>query len=345
MIAFSTNIHSFINHRYFLYIWDIDQMIYTLIHLKKNFNEMDIPKHLNALKAFEASARHQSFSGAAQELNITSAAVGQSVRSLEELLGITLFYRQSSGKKRLKLTELAEQILPDIQTGFDYLSKAVNKAKVSSTKQKLTVAISPTFASKWLLPRIHSFQQKYPEIEINFDTDIKPVDFNSHGIDIAVRYGTGHWSGLVAEKLMEEEIFPVCSPGFYQNYQSQLKDVESLLDLPLIHCLSMDNNSGFITWAKWLRSNSIMRENNQTGFKINNSAGVLQLAIEGHGIALARSVIACDDLKKGNVMRLYPELTCLSPLAYYIVYREDCCTSSKLIAFKKWLIQETKERQ
>ncbi|MBP4064370.1 LysR substrate-binding domain-containing protein [Acinetobacter baumannii] len=306
---------------------------------------MDIPKHLNALKAFEASARHQSFSGAAQELNITSAAVGQSVRSLEELLGITLFYRQSSGKKRLKLTELAEQILPDIQIGFDYLSKAVNKAKVSSTKQKLTVAISPTFASKWLLPRIHSFQQKYPEIEINFDTDIKPVDFNSHGIDIAVRYGTGHWSGLVAEKLMEEEIFPICSPGFYQNYQSQLKDVESLLDLPLIHCLSMDNNSGFITWAKWLRSNSIMRENNQTGFKINNSAGVLQLAIEGHGIALARSVIACDDLKKGNVMRLYPELTCLSPLAYYIVYREDCCTSSKLIAFKKWLIQETKERQ
>ncbi|MDH2546073.1 LysR substrate-binding domain-containing protein [Acinetobacter baumannii] len=345
MIAFSMNIHCFINHRYFLYIWDIDQMIYTLIHLKKNFNEMDIPKHLNALKAFEASARHQSFSGAAQELNITSAAVGQSVRSLEELLGITLFYRQSSGKKRLKLTELAEQILPDIQIGFDYLSKAVNKAKVSSTKQKLTVAISPTFASKWLLPRIHSFQQKYPEIEINFDTDIKPVDFNSHGIDIAVRYGTGHWSGLVAEKLMEEEIFPICSPGFYQNYQSQLKDVESLLDLPLIHCLSMDNNSGFITWAKWLRSNSIMRENNQTGFKINNSAGVLQLAIEGHGIALARSVIACDDLKKGNVMRLYPELTCLSPLAYYIVYREDCCTSSKLIAFKKWLIQETKERQ
>ncbi|WP_336960990.1 LysR substrate-binding domain-containing protein [Acinetobacter pittii] len=306
---------------------------------------MDIPKHLNALRAFEASARYQSFSGAAQELNITSAAVGQSVRSLEELLGITLFYRQSSGKKRLKLTELAEQILPDIQTGFDYLSKAMNKAKVSSAKQKLTVAISPTFASKWLLPRIHSFQQTYPEIEINFDTDLKPVDFSSRGIDIAVRYGTGYWSGLVAEKLMEEEVFPVCSPDFYQNYQSQLKDLKKLLDLPLIHCLSMDNNSGFITWDKWLKSNHVTSENNQSGFKINNSAGVLQLAIDGHGIALARSVIACDDLKKGNLMRLYPEISCISPLAYYIVYREESCTLSKLTAFKEWLIQETKERQ
>ncbi|MDO7209485.1 LysR substrate-binding domain-containing protein [Acinetobacter nosocomialis] len=340
MIAYSAHIHFFINFRYFLYIWVINQMIYNWYSLKKIFNAMDIPKHLNALKAFEASARHLSFSGAAQELNVTSAAVGQSVRTLEELLGVTLFYRQSSGKKRLELTALAEQILPDIQIGFDYLSKAVNKVKIIDTEQKLTVAISPTFASKWLLPRINRFQQVHPEIEINFDTDLKPVDFNSHCIDIAVRYGTGHWSGLVAEKLMEEEIFPVCSPSFYLNYQSQLKDIKNLLDLPLIHCLSMDNDSGFITWDKWLKSNYIMGEYNQTGFKINNSAGVLQLAIDGHGIALARSVIACDDLKKGKLVRLYPEITCISPLAYYIVYREECCTLSKLIAFKEWLIQE-----
>ncbi|PJF02668.1 LysR substrate-binding domain-containing protein [Acinetobacter seifertii] len=301
---------------------------------------MDIPKHLNALKAFEASARHQSFSGAAQELNITSAAVGQSVRSLEELLGITLFYRQSSGKKRLKLTELAEQILPDIQTGFDYLSKAVNKAKVSSAKQKLTVAISPTFASKWLLPRIHRFQQRYPEIEINFDTDLKPVDFNSHGIDIAVRYGTGHWPGLVAEKLLGEEIFPVCSPSFYQTYRSKWKNLKNLIDIPLIHCLSMDSNSGFITWDKWFKLNRIMYENKDNGLKINNSAGVLQLAIDGHGVALARSVIAFKDLEEKRLVRLYPEINCTSPLAYYVVYREESSTSPKLKAFKQWLNQE-----
>lgn len=315
-------------------------MIYTLIHLKKNFNEMDIPKHLNALKAFEASARHQSFSGAAQELNITSAAVGQSVRSLEELLGITLFYRQSSGKKRLKLTELAEQILPDIQIGFDYLSKAVNKAKVTSAKQKLTVAISPTFASKWLLPRINSFQQAYPEIEINFDTDLKPVDFNTHGIDIAVRYGTGNWSGLVSEKLMGEEIFPVCSPSFYEMYKSKWKNLENLIDIPLIHCLSMDSNSSFITWNKWFKLNNIIYANKDNGLKINNSAGVLQLAIEGHGVALARSVIACKDLEEKRLVRLFPEINCISPLAYYVVYREESLTSPNLKAFKQWLIQE-----
>ncbi|WOE32492.1 MULTISPECIES: transcriptional regulator GcvA [unclassified Acinetobacter] len=300
---------------------------------------MDSPKHLNALRAFEASARHQSFSAAATELNVTSAAVGQLVRTLEDVMGVTLFYRSSSGKQRLKLTEAGEVLLPDIQTGFSYINQAIHKVKLNSMAQKLTVAISPTFATKWLLPKIDNFQRAYPEIKISFDTDLKPIDFNSRGIDIAVRYGAGNWEGLVAQKLMEEEIYPVCSPSFYQQHQAQLLELKNIVTLPLIHCHALDRQSGFITWQTWLDEHNIQM-NDDKGFKINNSAAVLQLAMDGHGIALARSVIAHDDVKAARLIHLFPDIKRQCDLAYYLVYREECCELPKIEAFRTWITSE-----
>lgn len=163
------------------------------------------------------------------------------------------------------------------------------------------------------------------------------MDFGRHGIDIAVRYGQGNWSGLIAEKLMDEEAFPVCSPTFYQKYQRLLQQPENLLGLPLIHDLTMDAHSGFTTWDTWLQYNQISNEQTQRGLKINNSAAVLQAAIDGHGVALARSVMAADDLKTGRLIRLYPDMQCSSVLAYYMVYREECQNMPKLVAFKTWL--------
>lgn len=236
-------------------------------------------------------------------------------------------------------TEAALLALPDIRAGFDRLVLGLEKLQAQTSTGVLTVAISPAFAAKWLLPRIDSFQQAYPEIDIRLDTNLKPVDFGRHGIDIAVRYGQGNWSGLVAEKLMDEEVFPVCSPAFYQKYQQQLQYSKNLLNLPLIHDLTMDSHSGFTTWDTWLQYNQISDEPTQRGLKINNSAAVLQAAIDGHGVALARSVMAADDLKTGRLIRLYPDMQCSSVLAYYMVYREECQNMPKLVAFKTWLTE------
>lgn len=301
---------------------------------------MKTPVYLNALRAFEASARHHSFSAAAAELNVTPAAVGQLVKSLEGCLGITLFQRSTGGKARLMATEAALMALPDIHAGFDRLTLGMKKLQAQTSTGVLTVAISPAFAAKWLLPRIDTFQQAYPDIDIRLDTNLKPVDFGRHGIDIAVRYGQGNWPGLVAEKLMDEDVFPVCSPAFYQKYQQQLQYAKNLLNLPLIHDLTMDSHSGFTTWNTWLQYNQISNQQAQRGLKINNSAAVLQAAIDGHGIALARSVMAADDLKTGRLLRLYPEMKCSSALAYHIVYREECQNMPKLVAFKIWLMGE-----
>ena len=210
--------------------------------------------HLNALRAFEASARHQSFSLAAQELNVTPAAVGQLVRTLEDWLGSPLFVRSTSGRARLVTTEVAEQALPDIRAGLERLAVGLERLRSGSAGGVLTVTVSPAFAAKWLLPRIERFQAAWPETDLRLDTSLKPVDF--------------------------------------------------------------------------------------VGQRINNSAAVLQAAVDGQGVALARSVMAHDDLAAGRLVRLFPQVRLESALAYYVVYRPECIAQPKVAAFRDWLLRE-----
>jgi LysR family glycine cleavage system transcriptional activator len=295
--------------------------------------------HLNALRAFEASARHQSFSAAAAELHVTPAAVGQLVRTLEEWLGAPLFHRGSSGRARLVPTEAAERALPDIRAGFDRLTLGLERLKEGSTSGVLTMTVSPAFAAKWLLPRIDRFQAAWPDTDVRLDTSLKPVDFVAQRIDIGVRYGTGSWPGLTADKLMDEEVYPVCSPKLLREH-GRLHEPDDLARETLIHDLSMDGHTGFPTWDAWLQKAGVTEVAATRGMRINNSASVLQAAIEGHGVALARSVMAHDDLAAGRLVRLFPEIAFPSPLAYYVVYRAECSSLPRLVAFREWLIEE-----
>lgn len=300
---------------------------------------MKTPVHLNALRAFEASARHLSFSAAAEELNVTPAAVGQLVRHLEEWVGTPLFIRQRSGKARLVLTDSAERALSDISAGFERLGLGLKKMREGAVAGVLTVAVSPAFAAKWLLPRIDRFQDVCPDTDVRLDTNLKPVDFVAQGIDIGVRYGLGHWPGLAATKLMDEEIYPVCSPKLLRE-DHRLQQPADLLHETLIHDLSMDSHTGFPTWTTWLAQAGVTVASTIRGMKINNSAAVLQTAIEGHGIALARSVMARDDLAAGRLVKLFPEHQLDSPLAYYIVCRPENTNAPRLNVFRTWLLDE-----
>jgi len=305
---------------------------------------MASPIHLNALRAFEASARHGSFSAAAAELHVTPAAVGQLVRTLEDWLGTPLFHRSASGKVRLIPTEAAERALPDIRAGFDRLVLGIERLKEGSASGVLTVAVSPAFAAKWLLPRIESFQAAWPDTDVRLDTNLKPVDFVAQRIDIGVRYGTGSWPGLVADKLMDEEVYPVCSPAWLRKHP-HLKKPGDLAGETLIHDLSMDSHTGFPTWAEWLQKAGAPKVAAARSMKINNSAAVLQTAIEGHGIALARSVMAHDDLVAGRLVRLFPDSAFASPLAYYVIYRAECSSLPRLTAFRDWLMDEAAQQR
>ncbi len=280
---------------------------------------MKLPAHLNALRAFEASTRHLSFSEAAAELSVTPAAVGQLVRSLETWLGMPLFVRATSGRTRLIPTDAALRALPEIRAGFDRLSAGLERLREDAAGGALTVTVSPAFAAKWLLPRFERFQAAFPDTDVRLETNLKPVDFVAQRVDIGVRYGAGNWPGLTAEKLMDEQMYPVCSPELLRRIRP-VRQPGDLERLTLIHDLSMDGHAGFPTWDMWFRAADIAGVATSRGLKINNSAAVLQAAIDGRGVALARSVMAGDDLAAGRLVRLFSDIHFDSELAYYIVY-------------------------
>jgi LysR family glycine cleavage system transcriptional activator len=240
---------------------------------------MRAPDHLNALRAFEAAARHGSFLAAASELHVTPAAVGQLVRSLEDANGTPLFHRGTSGRNRLVLTDAARRALPDIREGFDRLSIGVARMQEASTGGVLTVTVSPAFAAKWLLQRIHRFQAARPDTDVRLDASIEKLDFASRGIDIGVRYGAGTWPGLTAEKLMDEEVYPVCSPVLLKQKRA-LRTPSELAGMRFIHDVSVDSALGFATWKAWLENANAADVETKRGLRINNSAAVLQAAID-----------------------------------------------------------------
>lgn len=301
---------------------------------------MRAPVHLNALRAFEASARHLSFVAAAAELHVTPAAVGQLVRTLEDWLGAALFVRGSGGRARLLTTEMAERALPDIRAGFERLSLGLDKLREGRDNGTLTVTVSPAFAAKWLMPRIDKFQQAWPDLDLRLDTSLKAADFGAQKIDIGVRYGHGEWPGLQAHKLMDEEIYPVCSPKLLA--LAGLHGPAQLCQATLIHDLSMDGHRDFPSWQDWLSRAGVAAAAVPRGLQINNSAAVLQAACEGQGIALARSVMAHEDVASGRLVRLFPELSFVSPLAYFVVHRAEGAALPHLQAFKTWLCDEAR---
>ncbi|HMO45425.1 MAG TPA: transcriptional regulator GcvA [Rubrivivax sp.] len=299
---------------------------------------MSAPVHLNALRAFEASARHQSFSAAAAELHVTPAAVGQLVRSLEQWLGAPLFIRGSSGRTRLVATDAALRALPEISAGFERLTAGLERLRQQAGGGVLSVTVSPAFAAKWLLPRFERFQAICPDTDVRLETHTKALDFAAQRVDIGVRYGMGVWPGLTAEKLMDEQVYPVCSPELLRS--RPLRKPGDLQRITRIHDLSMDGHAGFPTWDAWFQAAGVTDITPARGLKINNSAAVLQLAIEGRGVALARSVMARDDLAAGRLVRLFAQIRFVSPLAYYIVYRPESAGLAQLKAFRDWLISE-----
>lgn len=301
---------------------------------------MTTPTYLNALRAFEAAAWHQSFSAAAAELHVTSAAVGQQVRTLEAWLGITLFNRSYSGTARLVPTDVAREALPDIREGFDRLRMGLARLKEGSLSTGLTVTVSPAFAAKWLLPRIERFQLAHPQIDVLLDTNLRPVDFIAEGMDIGVRYGVGHWPGLTAIKMMDEEMYPVCAPTYPLLKAGRLSG-NKLPQATLIHDLSMAGDPAYPTWRTWLDATGYTDVNAEHGLRINNSAAVLQATIDGHGLALGRSVMLRDDLAAGRLIRPFGDAIRLLEFAYYIVFRPEVAGLAKIQAFRDWLLEES----
>jgi LysR family glycine cleavage system transcriptional activator len=203
---------------------------------------------LNSLRAFEAAARHLSFTKAAEELHVTPAAISHQIKALEEQLGVPLFRRLT---RALRLTEAGQAALPPMRDGFDRLADAVDLLRAHEESGAITVSLDPSFAAKWLVPRLDRFRAAHPDLDLRLDATDKLADFQRDNVDLAIRYGGGNYPGLEVERLLSEEIFPVCSPKLLEG-SAPLAQPGDLRHHTLIHLEWDSEDVTAPTWRMWL---------------------------------------------------------------------------------------------
>jgi LysR family glycine cleavage system transcriptional activator len=289
---------------------------------------------LNALRTFEAAARHRSFTRAAEELAVTPAAVGQQVRLLEDFLGMPLFRRTS---RALVLTEAGAACLPEVREGFERLAAGV--ARISRVEQagRLSVSVAPSFAAKWLLPRLHRFAAAHPEIDVRIEASMEVVDLHRSEVDLAVRYGPGNYADLQVEQLLGEAVFPVCSPALLR--ERPLRTPADIGAHTLLHDDSPDEDVTCPDWAMWLRAAGVEGVDATRGPRFNQSSLVLEAAVLGRGIALAKARIAAVDLAAGRVVKPF-DVSEPIEFGYHLVCRPAKVRSRKVALFCDWLRAE-----
>lgn len=292
---------------------------------------------LNAVKAFEAAARHLSFKRAADELCVTPAAVSQQVKSLEEYLSVTLFKREHKG---LLLTEAAQRCLPGLQEGFDRISKAIDKISPASDKPSVTVMVSPSFASKWLVPRLDEFHALHPEIQVRVSCVLQQVGLQQTDGDVAVSYDFATANQPGYELLFREFICPVWSPRLLK--KTKVKTPQDLKDLTLIHDENMIRLREFPTWDMWLENFGVDSAEFENGSRLPLSSMAIEAAISGQGVALGRSVLVDRDIKKGQLTPLnsarYPE-----EFGYFLEQLHPDFRTEQSLTFVSWLREQARE--
>jgi len=292
---------------------------------------------LNALRAFEAAARHRSLTNAAQELNVTPAAISHQVKALEADLGIGLLRRI---KGEFQLSETARAALPGLRAGFDQIAEAARRLRGDHADRFLTISVGATFATTWLVRRIGQFTESFPDIDVRLQTTDRLADFARDGVDVGIRFGRGIHPGCESIRLFDEEIFPVCSPGFLDR-GSPLATPADLAGRTLLHVdWTPGGGSETLDWEMWLRAAGARGVDHTRGLRFSHSSVALQMAVDGQGVALGSDSLAGDDLDAGRLIRLF-DVALPVNFAYYLTYPEETADSPKIVAFRDWILSQT----
>jgi LysR family glycine cleavage system transcriptional activator len=287
---------------------------------------------LNAVKAFEAAARHESFTQAAQELCVTQGAVSHQVKALEAELGLKLFHRE---RQRLVITEAGRQYLAVVRDALDRIALGTERLRRRQNSGVLTISTSPDFAAKWLVHRLGRFADQHPEIDLRISATMHHVDFVREDVDLAVRHGDGNWPGLEVVRLCTERLFPVCSPKLV-NGRNRIRRPADVLKYPLLHFEDRTN------WSKWLTAAGVYGAEVSQGPVMNRASMVIDAAVDGHGIGLARTTLAAWDLINGRLIRPFDVALPLSR-GYWVVSPKVTAMLPKIVTCRDWLLLEAAE--
>jgi len=282
---------------------------------------------MQALRAFEATARLRSLTKAAESLHLTHGAISHQIKSLESDLGARLVERAGRG---IRLTDEGERFASRVRVAFAELAAAVQEVAERANPRQLRVSVVPSFAARWLLPRIGRFFAAYPDIDLDVRANMVNVDFQRDDDDLAIRYGYGDWPGLTVEHLLDDGFFPVCSPRIAGGRLPARPE-----DLSRYTLLRSDDEF----WKPWFEAAGLDWPEPARGPIFNDSAHLMQAAAEGQGIALARRCLLGNDVRNGVLVRLF-DIDVPVPRKYYLVYPRRTANSAKLASFRQWLHDE-----
>jgi LysR family glycine cleavage system transcriptional activator len=293
---------------------------------------------LNALRAFEASARHLSLTKAAQELNVTPGAISHQLRGLEELLRIKLFER---GVRKIALTPAGKMLYPGVQRGFSHIAEALADLRQSASQQVLVVSTSPGLTSKWLVPRLYRFASDHPDIDVRISSSLQNANFTTDGVHIAVRnmpIDAEPDPSLVIERLFEINLVPVCSPRLIDP-SGALPGPHAIARMPLIHDDTLAQRVAIPTWADWFSAAKVGKIDLGRGLHFDSPDHALNAATEGAGVLLAPDILAYDDLRSGRLVIPVP-LALPSGRAYHLIFPKRERRRRAVQAFSSWIKNE-----
>jgi LysR family glycine cleavage system transcriptional activator len=294
---------------------------------------------LNALRAFEAAARHLNFSRAADELSVTPGAVSQQIQNLEDYVGAALFKRTPKG---LLLTDAAQTALPALREAFDRLAEAASLLTAAVDGRRLTLTAPPSFAAKWLVPRLGAFEQAHPQVDVWLSAGIELVDLSAGEVDVAIRYGSGRYPGLEVKRLLGEEVIPVISPELLS--QQPLESPNDLKQHVLLHDGSPDLDDSCPDWPMWLAARGVRGVDGNRGPRFNQSSLVIEAAANGRGVALAKRTLALADLEGGRLVAPLQIATAVD-FAYYLVHSKAKGRLPQVKAFISWIEAEAQAHE
>jgi len=285
-----------------------------------------------ALRALEAAARHLNFTRVAEELNVTQSAVSHQIRHLEELWGLKLFDRPPRG---LVLTRAGQALAPVVRQFLDGLEQMLGTLQTENKRAPLRVDMLQSFSVKWLVPRLGRFHDEHPDINIWISTHNELIDFATQDVDVAIRLGQGEYPGLHSTLLLREYVFPVCAPAFAER-RKPLNEPADLLSHPLLLRLG---DPAHPNWEDWFAKAGVEGASLIEGTRFPDSNMALQAAMDGQGVALARSAHVGGDLQAGRLVRLF-DVRYLSDVFYYFVCPAAAVEKSRVKAFRDWLVAE-----
>jgi LysR family transcriptional regulator, glycine cleavage system transcriptional activator len=292
---------------------------------------------LTSLRAFEAASRSLSFTKAAHELHVTPAAISHQIRGLEQFLGVTLFQRAG---RRLELTDHGHLASEHFREAFDRIARGVQALRPQTREGELAIGVTPSFATRWLLPRLPRLIAALPNVTLRFKTGTAPVDFDRDEVDVAVRFGRGVFDAIVADELFGEVIAPLASPGFLEREPMQ-RPID-LARVPLIHDDSLRRAGRPTTWSEWLRAAGAPALDVHRGLRFDDSHLALQAACEGQGVALGRLAYAFNDLAQGRLVLPFRKTIALE-MHYHLLVPETRIDEPLVVAFRDWLVIEAEE--